>query len=133
MKIAVACEEHQVFQHFGHTPEFAVFEVEDERICGMRMVPTGEAGHGALAGLLSELGISTLLCGGIGDGAVQALAQAGIKVVGGVSGDVVEAVGDYLMNRLETAPDFRCAHHHNDGENHTCGDHGCGSHDCGSH
>ncbi|MDD4817668.1 MAG: NifB/NifX family molybdenum-iron cluster-binding protein [Victivallaceae bacterium] len=132
MKIAVASEDRRVFQHFGHTPEFSVFDIEDERICGMQVVPTGESGHGALAGLLTGLGVSTLLCGGIGGGAIEALGKAGITVVGGVSGDVVEAVGDYLMNRLDVDPDFRCAHHH-DGDSHTCGEHGCGDHSCGAH
>ena len=80
MKIAVTCENNEVFQHFGHTPEFAVFTVENGKVVSKRTLPCGGTGHGALAGLLQEDGIDLLICGGIGGGAQIALAEA----VGGV-------------------------------------------------
>ena len=122
MKIAVTCENDQVYQHFGHTPEFAVFEIVDGKINGMQKVPTGDSGHGALAGFLADRNVELLLCGGIGGGALQALAEAGIEVIGGVSGDVVNAVGDYLKGVLKPDPNFRCSHHHHEGgeEGHSC-------------
>ena len=117
MKIAVTCENDQVFQHFGHTPEFAIFEIADGKINGMRKVSTEGSGHGALAGFLTEHKVDLLLCGGIGGGAQQALAEAGIKLVGGVSGDIIQAVGDYLKGELKNDPNFSCSHHrHEDGE-----------------
>ena len=129
MKIAVTCENHQVFQHFGHTPEFAVFTVDDGKIAEERTISTGETGHGALAGLLKNEGIELLLCGGIGGGAQMALAEAGIKLVGGVSGDVTSAVNAYLAGTLDANPDFACRHHDH-GAGHACGEHGCGGHSC---
>ncbi|MBR2000041.1 MAG: dinitrogenase iron-molybdenum cofactor biosynthesis protein, partial [Lentisphaeria bacterium] len=50
MKIAVTCENEQVFQHFGHTPGFAVFETEAGQIINEKRVSSGDSGHGALAG-----------------------------------------------------------------------------------
>ena len=121
MKIAVCSENDMVFQHFGHTPEFTIFEVEDDqkRILGMTKVPTGECGHGALAGFLAERDVKVLICGGIGGGAQEALAEAGIKVIGGTEGEVIQTVGDYLLGKLETNQNFTCTHHH--------GEHSCGS------
>ncbi len=127
MKIAVTCENDQVFQHFGHTPEFAIFEIVDGKINGMQKVPTGDSGHGALAGFLAERNVDLLLCGGIGGGAQQALAEAGIQLIGGVSGDVIKAVGDYLKGELKADPNFSCNHHHHEG-----GEHGHNCH-CHSH
>lgn len=125
-KLAVTCENDQVFQHFGKTPEFAVFEIVDDRINGMSKVSTGENGHGALAGFLKELGVKVLLCGGIGPGAQEMLTDAGIRFVGGVQGDVIQAVGDYLKGDLKTDPGFTCNHHHHE-EGHgggcSCGKH----------
>ena len=64
MNIAVTYENGQVFQHFGHTQQFKVYQVEDGRVLSSRIEETGESGHGALAGFLKEHGVDTLLCGG---------------------------------------------------------------------
>jgi len=133
MKIAVTYENGEVFQHFGHTAQFKLYEVEDGRIVNAEVVDTNGSGHGALAGLLSSLNADVLICGGIGGGAQMALAQAGIKLFGGVHGDADEAVEAFLADSLNYDPEAKCDHHdHHHGEGHTCGDHGCGS-NCGSH
>ncbi|MBQ9945378.1 MAG: NifB/NifX family molybdenum-iron cluster-binding protein [Clostridia bacterium] len=133
MKIAVTYENGEVFQHFGHTAQFKLYEVEDGKIVNAEVVDTNGSGHGALAGLLSSLNADVLICGGIGGGAQMALAQAGIKLFGGVNGNADEAVEAFLVNSLNYAPEAKCDHHdHHHGEGHTCGDHGCGS-NCGSH
>ena len=133
MKIAVTYENGQIFQHFGHTAQFKLYEVEDGKIVNAEVVDTNGSGHGALAGLLSSLNADVLICGGIGGGAQMALAQAGIKLFGGVHGDADEAVEAFLANSLNYDPESKCDHHdHHHGEGHNCGDHGCGS-NCGSH
>lgn len=129
MKIAVTCENDQVFQHFGHTPCFAVFEAEDGKIISDKRISSGDSGHGALASLLAEEKIDLLICGGIGGGAVNALAQANIMVVGGAEGNVREVAEAFVTGTLQVREDFHCGHHHH-GEGHTCGDHGCGSGHC---
>ena len=86
----------------------------------------------ALAGILYGQQVDVLICGGIGGGAQMALAQAGIKLFGGVSGDADAAVEAFVAGNLAYNPDVKCNHHdHEHGEGHTCGDHGCGSHTCG--
>ena len=133
MKIAVTYENGQIFQHFGHTAQFKLYEVEDGKIVNAEVVDTNGSGHGALAGLLSSLNADVLICGGIGGGAQMALAQAGIKLFGGVNGNADEAVEAFLANSLNYDPEAKCDHHdHHHGEGHTCGSHGCGS-NCGSH
>lgn len=129
MKIAVTCENGMVFQHFGHTPGFAVFEVENGVITGEKQLSSGESGHGALAALLAEEKVELLICGGIGGGAVNALANAGIKVIGGAEGGVRAVVTAYLTGTLQLRADFHCNHHHHE-ERHSCGSHGCGSKSC---
>ena len=86
MKIAVTYENGQVFQHFGHTAQFKLYQVEDGQVLSSQVVDTNGSGHGALAGFLQAQGVDTLLCGGIGGGAKTALAQAGIQLYGGVTG-----------------------------------------------
>ena len=129
MKIAVTYENGQIFQHFGHTEQFKIYDIQDGTIKNTQIVETNGSGHGALAGLLSTLGIEVLICGGIGAGAQMALAQAGIKLYGGVSGDADEAVEALLKGNRMYNPDVKCNHHdsHHDGQ-HTCGEHGCGEH-----
>ena len=135
MKIAVTYENGQIFQHFGHTEQFKVYDIEDGKIVSKTIVDTEGQGHGALAGLLTVIGADILICGGIGGGAQMALAEAGIKLYGGVSGSCDDAVNALLANKLSFNPEVKCDHHdHEHGEEgHNCGSHGCGSHNCGSH
>ena len=134
MKIGVTYENGQIFQHFGHTEQFKIYTVEDEKVVSSEVVDTNGSGHGALAGFLADNGVEVLICGGIGGGAQMALAEAGIKIFGGVSGDADAAVEALLKDDLVFKPNVTCNHH---GEEHHheggCGSHGCGSHGCGGH
>lgn len=124
MKIAVTYENGNVFQHFGHTESFKLYEVNDKEIVKMQVVSSNGEGHGALAGVLSSYGVDVLICGGIGGGARNALSNVGIEIFGGVKGSADMAVIDYLNGKLNYDPDAHCDHHDH-GEGHTCGDHGC--------
>ena len=130
MRIAVTYENGEIFQHFGHTEQFKVYEVENGTITNAEVIDTNGSGHGALAGFLVQHGVDTLICGGIGGGAQNALAQAGIRLYGGCSGNADDAVAALLAGSLGYNPNVRCNHHDHDGNGHTCGDHGCGSHSC---
>ncbi len=131
MRIAVTYENGNVFQHFGHTETFKVYEVEDGKVVSSELIGSNGSGHGALASLLNDQGIDVLICGGIGGGAQSALAERGIELCAGASGDTDEAVEAYLRGELVNTG-ANCDHHHH-GEGHSCGDHGCGDHDhdCG--
>ena len=136
-KIAVTYENGQVFQHFGHTEKFKVYSVADGAVKSAAILSAGGSGHGALAGLLSGSGVDTLICGGIGGGARADLAQAGIQLYGGVSGDADQAVADLLSGKLAYDPAAECRHH-DEHHGHDCGghhDHHCGGHGhaCGEH
>lgn len=133
MKIAVTYENGQIFQHFGHSEQFKLYDIADGRIVSSQVVGTDGSGHGALAGMLASLGVDTLICGGIGGGARTALSQAGITLYGGASGDADEAVAALLAGGLVYDPEAKCDHHgdhHHEG--HVCGsDHSCGGeHHC---
>ena len=133
MKIAATYDNGNIFQHFGKTETFKVYEVEDNKVVSSEVIGSNGTGHGALAGLLAEQGISVLICGGIGGGAQTALAEAGIEVCSGAQGNTDEAVEAYLKGEL-TSAGTTCDHHHHE-EGHSCGD-SCGSScggGCGSH
>lgn len=133
MKIAVTYENGQIFQHFGHTAQFKLYDTDNGVIVSEQIVDTNGSGHGALAGFLGENQVDVLICGGIGGGAQIALAEAGITLYGGVSGSADEAVKALLADKLSFNPNVKCNHHdHEHGEGgHQCGEHGCGSHTCG--
>lgn len=126
MIIAVTYENGMVFQHFGHTAQFKLYSVENNAIKESRLLPTGASGHGALAGLLEAAGVNTLICGGIGAGAKDALAKCGITIFPGVTGNADQSVQALLSGTLHFVPDVLCSHHHENG--HSCGEdkHGCG-------
>lgn len=126
MIIAVTYADGQIFQHFGHTQAFKIYEIENDTVFAARIVETNGSGHGALAGFLAEQGVDTLICGGIGAGAQLALAEAGIRLFGGVSGEADDAVEALLSGQLLYNPNV-CCNHHGHGEGHTCGNHSCGN------
>ncbi len=137
MKIAVTYDEGKIFQHFGKTEFFKVYDVEDNRVVSSEIIGSNGTGHGALAGLLADQSVDVLICGGIGGGAQAALADAGVELCSGAQGDADEAVEAYLKGEL-VSMGATCDHHHEEG--HSCGEHGeehsCGENcggGCGSH
>ena len=131
MKIAVTYENGEVFQHFGHTEYFKVYDTEDGKILSSEVISADGFGHGALAGFLKDQKIQVLICGGIGGGARNALAEEGIRLFPGACGNADAQVEAYLAGSLEYDPDTVCSHHHHE-DNGNCSGHGHGDH-CGGH
>lgn len=124
MRIAVTYDMGQIFQHFGHTEQFKIYDVDDGKITNEEIIFTMGKGHGALAGFLSANKTDVLICGGIGAGAQNALSEAGIQLYGGVSGSADDAVKAFIGGNLEFNPCVKCDHHDGHGE-HKCGEHDC--------
>ena len=123
MRIAVTYKNGEIFQHFGHTEQFKIYDVENGKILNEEIIDTNGQGHGALGGFLFSSKVEVLICGSIGMGAHNALTQAGIKFYGGVSGSADDAVKAFLAGNLGYNPNIKCSHH---GEGHSCGSHKCG-------
>ena len=100
MKVAVTYDNGTVFQHFGRTEQFKVYEVEDKKVISSEVISSNGSGHGALAGVLAGHGIDVLICGGIGGGAQTALEEAGIELIAGAEGNTDEAVEAFLRGEL---------------------------------
>jgi len=134
MRIAATYDNGNIFQHFGRTENFKVYDVEDGKVVSSQVMGSNGIGHGALAGLLADNTIDVLICGGLGGGAMNALTQAGITVIAGAQGSADEAVDAYLRGELVSSG-ANCDHHHHHGEGEEC----CGHHDedgegcCGRH
>lgn len=134
MRVAVTYENGNVFQHFGHTEQFKLFDIEDGKLVNTQVIDTNGTGHGALAGFLKAAGAETLICGGLGQGARNALAEAGIKVYAGAAGDADAAVKSLIEGSLPENEAVSCDHHgHGEHGHHEHGEHGCGNHEHGDH
>ena len=117
MKIAVTYENGEVFQHFGHTENFKVYNIENKKVVSSEIISSNGTGHESLAGMLKSLGIETLICGGIGGGAKVALAQEGMTVYPGANGKADDAINALLNGTLNYNPDVQCSHHDHE---HNC-------------
>ena len=124
--IAVTMEDGRIFQHFGHTRWFELYEIKGGAVASHRTLDAEGSGHSALGGLLRANGVNLLICGCIGGGAKNVLAAAGIELISGVSGPADEAVKLYLEGRLHGDPSAECRRHDH-------GDHECGHHDGAPH
>lgn len=127
MRIAISYEDGKVFQHFGRTESFKLYDVEDDEIISSEIFNADGAGHEALAALLAEHDIDVLICGGLGGGAMAALQASGIEVISGVEGEVDEVVKRYINGEIESTG-VNCDHHEEESGDCDCGG-GCGS--CG--
>lgn len=122
MKLAVAYENGMVFQHFGKSEHFLMLEIEQGKIVSRSLLNANGQGHGALVALLANAGVDILVCGGLGQGARNALMQAEITVISGAKGNADVAVENFLNGRLQDDPEGQCNHHSKD---HDCSHHSC--------
>ena len=111
MKVAVTYENGEVFQHFGRTPQFKIYEIDNGEVKAEQVIDTGETGHGALAGFLKDLNVNVMICGGIGGGAIAAMAESGIKVYAGASGKADDVIKSYIAGTLAEIGEATCDHH----------------------
>ena len=119
MRIAVPYYESMIFQHFGHAAKFKVYEVENHQVLMEMIVEAEQTGHTAVAELLRSLDVRAVICGNIGQEAMQALNDAGILFYGGVTGPADEAITRLIEGKLAYDPDIRCESHDCEG---VCGD-----------
>ena len=118
MKVAVTYENGEIFQHFGRTEHFKVYEIQDGRVVSSEVVGNEGRGHGELVGVLRQLGVPVLICGGLGMGARQGLEASGIRVCSGNTGSADAAAERFADGTLEMHSEATC--HHHDGEEHQC-------------
>lgn len=113
MKIATTYDisTNTIFQHFGKTQSFKIYEIEDGKIIKSDVIDNGGFGHHDLATYLKNLGIETLILGNRGQGAIDALNNAGIKQLAGITGNPDDAVAAFLNGTLKDNPDAKCNHH----------------------
>lgn len=132
MRIAVTYEDENIFQHFGHTKQFKIYDVENGSVKKSEIISTIGSEHGALAGMLEAMQTDVLICGGIGGGAQTALRESGIRLYGGVSGNADNAIKAFIAGDLDFDPKVHCEHHNHEhnGQVHSCSGHGCGNSSC---
>lgn len=138
MRVATTYDNGNIFMHFGRSEQFKIYDIQDGKVLNEQVVGTGGTGHGALAGLLANGGVDTLICGGIGGGAINALTQAGITVYAGAQGSCNACVEALVAGTLAQTGEATCDRHGHDHEHgESCGCHGHHDHEghegCGCH
>lgn len=114
MKIALPTRNGQIDGHFGHCEYFTVFTTDEHSIISQEVVPSPE-GCGCksnIASVLADMGVSLMLAGNMGDGAVNVLANSGIEVVRGCQGDVTDVTTLWLSGELKDSGDSCHEHEH---------------------
>lgn len=118
MKIAVASEEKNVTEHFGHCAGFTLFDAENGHIVSSYFVPNPGHRPGFLPIFLHDKGVTVVISGGMGQGAIDIFNEKGVEVIVGASGDAETAVNNYLQGNLKSTGSV-CHQHQHAGE---CGE-----------
>jgi predicted Fe-Mo cluster-binding NifX family protein len=125
MKIAVpVTRENNIDSHFGHCESYNVYSVsENNEITNIRNIasPQGCGCKSDIATVFAADGVTIMLAGGIGDGAINVLGRSGIEVIRGCSGDATEVVKQFLSGSVADSGSSCQQHndHHHDG-GHQC-------------
>lgn len=121
MKIAVpTTHANTVDEHFGHCEFYTLFAINDQKaVINTENLPSpvGCGCKSNIASVLQEKGVSLLLAGNMGQGAVNVITSHGIEVIRGCNGNINEVVADYLKGNIGDSGET-CSHHHDDG--HVC-------------
>lgn len=123
MIIAVPVDSGEIFQHFGKTSSFAIFDIANKKIVKKEIVSTGGQGHSSLGEFLANKKVEIVICGGIGSGAVAFLENYKIKVYAGNSGKVDKIVDDFINDKLVQKMESTCDCHDEHEEVHDCSCH----------
>lgn len=113
-KIAVASENEMVTEHFGHCLNFNIYEAEGGRIVKSESIPNPGHRPGFLPNFLSDLGVSVIISGGMGGGAIDIFNERGIEVIVGASGSAKAATEAYLQGSLKSTGSVCHEHQHSD-------------------
>ncbi len=108
-RIAVPEDRGMISKRFGRAERFSIHDVCSGSIIARQTLESADAGHGAMALLLRNAGVDTVICGGIGANARAALTEAGITFFPGVEGKTEDAVLSFLRGELLYDPDARCS------------------------
>lgn len=135
MRVAIPYENGEIFQHFGHTEKFKVYDIENGVINNSTIIETQGEGHGAIAGFLQTNEVDVLICGGIGDGAVKALLSANIDIYAGARGLADDFANAFTEGKLVSAsePTCNCSGHHDHNQERNCEHDHVNSHGCSCH
>lgn len=122
-KIAIPTKEKQVDSHFGHCEHFTIYSVANNQVVKEELykAPEGCGCKSNLAGVLKEKNVETMLAGNMGQGAINKLNAAGIKVIRGCSGNIMDAIGNYLQGNITDSGETCSSHGHHHGANHRHG------------
>jgi predicted Fe-Mo cluster-binding NifX family protein len=126
MKIAVPVTlNNQIDDHFGHCEYYAVFTINSEGTIHEKQIIPSVQGCGCksnIASVLAADGVTIMLAGGIGGGAINVLNNAGIEVVRGCSGDATKVVELFVSGSISDSGESCKAHesHHSETNEHVC-------------
>lgn len=115
IKIAVASENQVVTEHFGHCEGFMIFDIKNNQIVKTETVANPGHRPGFLPNFLNDMGVHTIISGGMGSSAIEIFNEKGIEVIVGASGNTKEAVQAYLDGSLKSTGSV-CHEHQHQGE-----------------
>jgi predicted Fe-Mo cluster-binding NifX family protein len=128
MKIAVPVTANgQIDGHFGHCEFYSVYTISENNEIKEVQTIKSEQGCGCksnIASTLAQNGVTIMLAGGIGGGAINVLNSAGIEVLRGCSGSAEEVVKQFVAGLVEDSGESCHQHENHQGHGHD-GDHVC--------
>lgn len=114
IRVAVACSQNQVAQHFGHCDTFYLYDFEDGKLVKEDSVPNPGHKPGFLPNYLADNGVNVIVAGGMGGGAIDIFNERKVETVTGAKGDMKTAAVAYMNGSLVSTGSVCHEHAHED-------------------
>lgn len=115
MKLIIPTKENNVDSHFGHCESYTLVELDINNNILNKTIIESPKTCGCKSDIVEkfvELGVDYMLAGNIGQGAVNKISQAGIKIIRSCSGNIDAVIQDFINGKLIDS-DIVC-------DSHTC-------------
>ena len=122
MKIAIPTRGTEVDDHFGHCEVYTIVTADENgNMIRSENLPSpkGCGCKSDIASVLHQMGVSVMLAGNMGTGALNVLSGHGIQVYRGNSGDVHQLAEAYLMGQIHDSGQSCTQHSHHEND-HVC-------------
>ena len=123
-KIALPSRDGKIDGHFGHCEFYTIVTIdENNQIVKTENMPSPQ-GCGCKSNIASKFqedGVTVMLAGNMGAGALNKLSAHGIEVFRGCTGPIMDVLNAYLEGKIQDSG-IGCQHHHGNGD-HECGHH----------
>ncbi|WP_423363585.1 NifB/NifX family molybdenum-iron cluster-binding protein [Mycoplasma sp. P36-A1] len=118
MKIAMPYEDGKIFQHYGKSKQVIIYTIEEGKVLAEEVITLDLKPEQSIANVLKQNGVSTIVVGHLGQGAIDSIEKEGLDIIRGIDLDTATVAQMYADGSLKSNNQDVCDHDHDHSHNH---------------